>query len=506
MENKFQKGDKVQFVDIVKPYGGEFTEVQKGKIYEVLKVEGEYVFIKKDNGNLGNFYARRFRKVEQKKVFAVGDEVTIASREVLKSLTEKGYREIENFVGVPNEMYQYAGKKGIITEVRDYTNHFLFSADDGEFYWAWYCCEPVWDIAPEPPKFAIGDKVCVVKKTANAEVVPKWSADMDKTVSKSYKVKSVEKGYVVLSNGFAYHLDSLELFDKEKHMPKKVKPLRNVIAAIRKEAKKAVGGTCSYVMIHEPVKGSVEHVIRKQYRDVCHARLEQYGGAKSKAVAVLDFVGYHDHVKKKNKLAHRAWIDYIQRRSPWAPAYHAKDAKNAIISGLDLNVECSGDAIAGACIAMRMGSEYPELLRRFGEFRKLTDNENVAFLCAYTFSEAGKKYNIAAMAGGHSVLYGMHATEPLLKFFAKGYATQYIKPDGVAKHSYAEKQSYKVFDAMLDQGKCADKTMWSTYVDQNTGGVKKNIGWGEDVKQLTLDDVKAFMKHLEVKLGELANG
>lgn len=522
----FKAKDKVVFVGADHPNFKAFRNIAPGELFEVQDVHKQgahdMVWIKDRTGLVRNIRADRFLPAKRKTIFAVGDKVVIRKDVDMVTRKDADALGLRWFGAVGGWL---AGQEATIKQVSERMNEdgitprfYTIDICPAGYHYAAYFFEPQWEGTQyvAPPKFAEGDEVYVAKAPMDKAVVPKWNDKMDKTIGKKYKVKKVEKDYVILSNGLAYRFESLEKYDAVKHAPLKKQTLRNILTKIRDEArKKQLTGVCSYVMVHKHNKKPDELVIRDQYNDVCHARLahQGYDGHKNagEAVAVLDFVHGHK-VYKEQKTTYLRWLDYIQNRSPWAPVYKAKSAKNAIISGLELDVNVSGDAIAGACIANRMGSEYPKMLKRWGYFRKHTKNENVAFLMAFAFDfdvEKEQKWMISEMGGGHSVLASYLNADKLFHFFGKGYDIKFLKPDGVAAKSYAQAQRYEVFKAMIGMDEMdmyKDKEEAKSLRRFVLDNCKHEVGRGWDAgTKTTKEDAFAFMNILEQRLEKEAN-
>ena len=495
--DEIKVGMYVHFVDGLNDYGNKFENITLGKAYKVEKLQGIYVFITKDHGKPGNFRAERFMPAEQKRkrVFAVGDKVVVADFDTGGVSIDKRVRAgefdhenvRERWVGMAKAFREKKGQVVTIAQVleRPAADHefprYKIQEDGQVYYWTYALFEPVYEGFVEPEKYKAGDKVYVKNAPKDAQIEPRWLPEMDKCVGKAYVVRAAHKGYVELKNGYCIRNECLELFDAKKHKPVKKEALRAVVAKIRKEAINQARGTCSYVIIRE---GDKDWDIQRQFGDVCHARLAKasaYPAPKGKTVvAVLDFLNGHKGAVKSKE--YKGFIDYIQKRSPWSVAYKAKDAKNAIITGLDMNPDVKGDVIAGACIAMRMGSEYPWFLEEFGKFSKLTKNGHVAFLLSFCLQQDKKgNFGIRGMQGGHSVLDGQYKAQGFLKFFKEGYDNKYIEPE--EKEKFKNYQNYTVMQPITGEERGYGNALKDTlqqYIHDNVEKKEVGRGWEKE--------------------------
>lgn len=519
----FKEGQSIRLVNNLRTRDNQpFPHITKGKVYKIVKMadwDGHpMVWIVRDDGGAGNYLASRFEELKPTGVFKIGDKVKLNLNAMVPGEQPQGTKLIVPGTniecispGIGQIMYEWADKnvdvEFEVTAVpgKNFAWIKLQYGEEIKHFVRYYLCA-AWllHVNDEPVEFAIGDDVCVVRKGDDG-VAPRWVAGQDKAIGKKRKVKAVEKGYVVLSDNYAYQTISLEKWVEAKHGKPKIKSLRAIIAKGRKEAKPS--GLCSFTLFKQGTAKSPEIKIFQRMQAPCHAGLNSLyddGGsnATKKVLAVIDHLAYHIKYLKfsENRIAaYKKWLEYVSQQSPWAPAYKQKTVRSILASGADMNVEVSGNVLATACIAMRMGTEYTDILDGFGYWIKQGIKGHAAFILAYTFGDIGTKKVIHSrgMTGGHEALYGGLLAQSMLSFFKNGYNKDQLEG---TKESYTSVAKYRVQEPInetkADEKFAGVKGCWTDYVQKNAKAKVTGQGWDKEYTY-KIADVIAFAKHLE---------
>lgn len=306
--------------------------------------------------------------------------------------------------------------------------------------------------------FKVGDKAIIVRKVERDGL--RWNPEMDKMLNdgKKYVVKSITAtGKLRLDNGWLYLPDSLAIAEKKKPKPKKPKKpkLRSLRSVLREKIATKAGGICSFAMQTEDGEQNF------QMGGPCHAALS-YAIDSDKKVTQLVYGLSHEtvHMQTKKFLKeHKGFLQYMLNESPWAKCFITKSPAVAYRYEIEMDVTQSRHHIAGACIAMRQGSEYAHIMLPM--FKKMKDkgySGHTAFIMGCAFMASGDGYVRNGLNGGHSILYIYMNAKQMFKTFREGF---HIKTDGKPFSAY--RTGYSVFKHMASES----DTNFNTWLDKN---------------------------------------
>lgn len=307
--------------------------------------------------------------------------------------------------------------------------------------------------------FKVGDKAIIVRKVERDGL--RWNPEMDKMLNdgKKYVVKSITAtGKIRLDNGWLYLPDSLAIAEKKKPAPKKPKKpkLKSLRAVLREKiAAKNPGGICSFAM--QTKDGQQKF----QMGGPCHAALCYMVDSEYEVTHLVYGLSHETKYlyPKNHKKAYDTFLKYMLNESPWAKCFLTKRVDTAHRYEVEMDVSQSRHHIAGACIALRQGSEYgTSMLPIFNLMKKKGYSGHTAFIMGAMFMPSGSEYSRKGMGGGHSALYGYMNAEGMFKFFREGY---FIKTDG--KPFSTHHVGYTVFAHIASEG----GVMISSWLDKN---------------------------------------
>ena len=205
---------------------------------------------------------------------------------------------------------------------------------------------------------------------------------------------------------------------EKKKAPAKKK--EEVFPDLRKELKEKSlvtpnTGRCSYGVQSKDGK------ITLHIGDICHARLGEGGVHEVSALALeieRDFV----KLDKEGAIMLKRYSEYILNYSPWSPCFQRHGFENAFKYGILMNIDKCVEELAGAAVALREGSEFPEKTRRFCNFLDMGFSGNVSYLLsAFFFEYEDGMHSLNHLTAGHSILHSCMNRGALFKFFKKGY-------------------------------------------------------------------------------------
>lgn len=283
----------------------------------------------------------------------------------------------------------------------------------------------------------------------------------------------------------------------KKPAKKKKFNVRDAKTQLRKVAKKRTTGVCNYAIIMNRTERFED--IRTNWGDVCHARLNCGPGA----ISVLDFLDNKAKVSEELRPLWKKYITYILKRSPFRIAYHQKEVKNFIANGCEMDVSQPADVLAGAAIALRMGTEKQHLMLSWKYFVEQGFSEETAWLLSYAFRATPDGKNITGvypMDGGHQPISGEMNADVLFKFLAVGYPAETLK-----KKPFSESSGYAVFGGMGHDvyrgrgGAKIDGPSFLEFRDANFKGEKHGTGWNATFV-CTNASVNDFAKLVEEKI------
>lgn len=483
MERKFLKGEKVRVIDAYASH-----RAKNGDIVEVVECAGGYTRFLANNGDKLTWATHRFAPLNEARPFQVGDRVKV----------------IEAY---DNGLYGLNfGLEGTIVDIDPADGHIKIDSLPN-YHWRPSRFELV-----QPPAvhvFQVGDKVRVVKKHVQPHF--DWPNGMDKFINNGEIYIIKEASYLptfLLDTGEFYWFlpESLELVKEEakpvkqaaKAKPKKVRkpkklPKKSIRAALLKAVKKGdISGICAFAMEAE------DHKIYFENYSPCHAALNRLAPQNHKVVELAYSIVYeHTRVipqSKDVKLRHKRYVQYILNESPWAVCFKTKLSSVALRYDILMDVTKNRNWIAGACIALREGSEYyDERLPMFELILKKGYSGNTAFLMSTAYMLRDGEIRKRGMGGGHSVLYGEMDSKELFEFFRNGYTKGKDMPPFSESHG-----SYKVFESIA---KSHGASSFSSWIDHNTNYTVQ--GEGFKVKRtLTEKDLLVVADKIEAILKE----
>lgn len=207
--------------------------------------------------------------------------------------------------------------------------------------------------------------------------------------------------------------------EQEEEMVTEV-AIQEHIGKIRDQLKllNADRGLCNYGNVTLSGDGKLKHNI--QASDICHARVCRNGyNNAEKVLAVLDVV--HDYEQRGAKPEeYIRLVDWHINRGPYAKFYRQRSAKIAITKGLMLDgSKATHTEIMGACIMLRMATEYRGWLSLWIKLVDAGIDEGVAWVVAANTISSGQKWALK-QHGGHSLHTDNHGVKALLDFMKRG--------------------------------------------------------------------------------------
>lgn len=263
----------------------------------------------------------------------------------------------------------------------------------------------------------------------------------------------------------------------------KVKKKKNVLlfSTFRKEflekverSKGIYKAICSYSVL---TKTDIIH----NFNDVCHYRIKQPNGVRG---ILLDLTRvFHDLNNPKTQ--YKQWVkysQYIMRESPWAPMFRTKTLRTGFKSGITMNVNQPISAIAGACIALRNGTECQVRLPMFNLMLSRGFNGHIAYLMsmAYRYSPDNKEFYSVSFGDGHDPITESHNLKDIIRFFKEGY-----KFPKEAKPATKYSKDYSVFNYVGASYTGRDEEI-GDWIRINTKVTKIGNGW--DAKKIVTED------------------
>lgn len=202
----------------------------------------------------------------------------------------------------------------------------------------------------------------------------------------------------------------------------------------------------------------------------CHANLAYMRGE-----AVGQFIyGLHwdlRFVKDKTK-HHRAYYDYLLNHSPWAHCYLVKDVDDAMENDVQMNLNVHVNIFAGACVAMRSGTEKDGRAQSFKVFSDKGFLPNTCWLMANAVKWHANKPMLITMNGGHDVIDGYRDMDDLVKFFKQGYHLDNSPAtEPIATHS----QGFIIAGAIARRNEAKSFNIW---IKENVKSTQVGEGWG----------------------------
>lgn len=446
----------------------------------------------KRGGADGYICGKRFKLVEQPLVFAVGAQVERTGEST--NLLDKGQQYIIQSVyrdelgGVNkiklegiNASYHVRGFK-VVANVKAAFDPAKWEPQEGEK--VYIIAEDSWHSPGRMCSFINDGKEYTISRSHDLEL--------------TYQVR--------LDNGYVYDPRvSLRPVNAGKAVPKVAKPAPPPLelreALFKRQKANGLGDVlCSYAF---ETKEGKQHL----YPYVCHAMLSNGHGE----IVKVAYGFRHDmaRVEKGKEEAHKAYSKYIISESPWASAFITQDIDEAIEKDILMNVEVNRFMIAGACVALRTGQEYPNRPVIFKEMLDLGHNPHTCWLVSCAFTKKGNTYSFNSWTGGHDVIDKYRVLDDVIKFFQTGYhiekcpGTYSGTVHPLTKDPYRTHHgNYAIANTIANASKAKDHndSIGAWFVN-NTG--KTAVGEGWDKK--TVIDVKA-LDEVATKLDKLIKG
>lgn len=465
----FKKGDRVVFVNAIYARGGkpdpnlgEIDGYKKhlGKIGEVnyYDIDGPEVNVIFDDGSSFTGYPFRVELIKQEEwvlapegyAFKVGQEVKIG-----ELVDERGFAIR---VGIGPWMHSYVGQTYTIGTVKE--NGALLFKDDIEGYW-W---NPRWlmirnTVAGAPVlKYQKGDKV-VVCKNAIIQGGPKWIEEQNACLNEEGVITAIDekakiKVYQIATlSGEWWYCE--EAFKKTAEFLRNGGKLKRNEAAIKANLDKAVENwlvkareesgksCCDFAVFTLKDNGTVD--TKNNLVAPCHASLHLWN-YKGEVAGAVDFPYFG---AAKDNEDWDMYADYIINRSPFRIGFHPTPIEEVKENGVRLNVDATADQVAGACVALRHGTEWVDHMHQFAWLVKQGLDEDAAWLSAFLVIAADKdhtSFQKAQIGGGHQVICGAMPQDVIFKFLKHGYpnlkkkpyreATNYVVNGGIGYDAY----------------------------------------------------------------------
>lgn len=203
-----------------------------------------------------------------------------------------------------------------------------------------------------------------------------------------------------------------------KHLrPKEEAPVVNVQAQLDKFSKAIAGktGVSSWL--------SVEDGKFKSYVDrICHAAIAPNSVVISRHWEPI--VHKWDMMTIERQKNYRVWFDYVTKESPWKHAFLTNDFEQALKNHVEMDVSVTCFQVMGAITALRMGHEFPDIVRNFVFFINEGYSKPDAFVLASFLND---KYTVFSLNEGHTVFKSTHGLDELFRFIHHGYSKEPLK-------------------------------------------------------------------------------
>jgi hypothetical protein len=163
---------------------------------------------------------------------------------------------------------------------------------------------------------------------------------------------------------------------------------------------------------------SVEDGKFKQYVDrICHAGIAYNGIVISRHWEPV--VHKYAMMRVERKERYKRWFDYVINRSPWKHVFITKDFDTALKSHVEIDVNVINYQVMGGITALRMGHEFPDIVKAYCQFLDDGFNEHDAFAMAGFLDNV---YSLKFMTEGHTVFKNTHCIKGMFSFMHNGYA------------------------------------------------------------------------------------
>lgn len=457
----FKIGDKVVFVNATYARGGKPREAMGqspyhskylGKIGEV-KALGDYdcVHVVFEDGSSTGAYAWRFELLKDEWVLAPeGYEFQKGQEVKIGKLVDERANGFSTYVGIHPEMPHFEGRVLHVSDIKRSGAIGLNAGGEG-FWWnpRWLLIRNTGNVTAPRPQYQKGDKV-VVCKNAIIKGGPKWIEEQDaclneegiitaideKAKVKVYQIATPSGEWWYCEEAFKKTAEFLRAGGKLKRNEAAIKA--NVDKAVKawlvKARKEAGRGCCDFAVF--TLKNNGEVVTKNNMLAPCHASLHLYN-CKEEVVGAIDFPCFGAAKKDKDW---EMYADYIINRSPFKIGFHPAPIEEVKENGVRLNINATADQVAGACVALRHGTEWVGHMQQFAWLVKQGMDENAAWLSSFLVQPRGVglvEFQKAQIGGGHQVICGGMPQDVIFKFLKHGYPDLKRKP-------YREATNYQV--------------------------------------------------------------
>lgn len=344
-------------------------------------------------------------------------------------------------------------------------------------------------------KFKIGDRVIVVRKdyytTSSMEHFINDGIVYVVNRVVNYSTPRVYAGFLSESgDSLFFQEDSLEFADKAaitNHAKPIKKAKKKKLGSLRMTLRKKIEeekGTCSWAIKTKTGR-------KFNISMACHAQLKYDVGVTQLFYGLSnDIFQIRD---KKNMPAYKAYVKYILNESPWAPMFKTKLWNIANRYEIEMDVSYSINQIGGACIALRQGSEFQDMLPMFEEVLKRKYPSHVAFIASTIFYRKIDKIMEKCNGGSHHILSPSMNFDGLIKFFNNGYWNDDKKDIPYSKAAGA----YNIFNSISPLK--VNSTLKIEYQKLprniiNKGGWNETSSFPEESLTKFLDDLTILIK------------
>lgn len=493
----FKKGDRVKFVDATYARGGkpdprlgqsEAHAKHLGKIGDVVRLTqyGDEISVRFDDGSLFTGYPFRIEHLKEEWMlapkeheFKVGDVVKIGE------LVDERANGFAEYVGISHKMYEYVGKEAVVTST-GISGRLCIDIDKGGYIWnpRWMMIRSQQGAVAPRPQFKKGDKVVVAKKAITKDG-PKWIEEQDACLNEEGKIVAIDaknKDIYQVSTASGEWWYCADALLSVKDFLKNGGKLKRDEAAIKANLDEAVekwlvgarrssGQACCDFAVFVLSSTTGELITHSNIGAPCHATLNLYK-------PVVEVIGAVDFPYFKGAVDNPDWdryADYIINRSSFRVAFHPTNIEDVKANGVRLNVEATADQVAGGCVALRHGTEWPAHLEMFAFLLDQGIDEDTAWLGSFMVQKTNTagEYQKARVDGGHQAMTGGMPADKVFSFFKNGW------PD-LEKRPYKYETKYAInagmgYDAYLLGG--AVKVSLNEFRDNNLKIIKKGDGW-----------------------------
>jgi hypothetical protein len=325
----------------------------------------------------------------------------------------------------------------------------------------------------------VGDKFTVYRECQPKDYgnAVNWNPEMEKFINTAQNVGDVsdlhwDKRYMVFGHGrdldWSFDWRCVKPVNEgDIEMAKKgVKPAKKAVA--KKKVVKKVKPKSLALLLKKAVAGEFARchfAIRftggdRFYEDApCHAQFKRPWRGKIDSTNVLEAVEHIqenlDHIinvrpenqtKESTTKAYKAYVKWMLNESPWKDCFITKSVSHALRYGVYYNVDMNHACLLSAAVALRIGSEYTNMLYQFQDHLSKGKSPLVSWLLAniYDATTMKRKY----LEGTHHTIVKSQDVVQFFNFFkGRGWNATTVDP----KRSFRIADNYAICDAIADQ-------------------------------------------------------